>query len=234
MMEPNKGFPDTVWERLAVILGCGVLFILAQESAKYRSDYEIWHDIRLLYSSDVRLDRVPIWLQVNQGQVELSGAVTDPRVRSIAIELADSVVGVVKVEDHLAVQSKLPLLPPGGLAGQAASDRDESLARVAEIAEQTQLEPWYGPDDSVTVRVDDGRIVLEGQVGTLQEKARLNTIAFQTGVAFVDNRVQSRLGYEDGELPYIAQFSTPFYRQADYRDRYPIDPAGNQAGRAGE
>ena len=120
--------------------------------------YTIWDDINF---------------RVSNGQVELTGAVTEPVKKSDLTNIIKGVPGVTSLTNDLKV---LPLSPMDNrLRLQLARViyRDPSLSRYA-----------LGAHPSIHIIVDNGHVTLDGVVATEMDKEIASVRASSTGLSF--------------------------------------------------
>jgi osmotically-inducible protein OsmY len=117
--------------------------------------------------------------------VTLTGTVESQVERELAVELAQSVEGVTEVNDQLRVAADAPrATSPGGFAQTV-----ENATITAKIKSQLLWNDQVsGLDIHVSTR--EGRVTLEGTVGSVAEAALAERIAFNTkGVKSVNNQL---------------------------------------------
>jgi hyperosmotically inducible periplasmic protein len=118
--------------------------------------------------------------RVNNGQVELFGAVTEPYKKSDIEHIVQRVPGVTSVTDEIKV---LPLSPADNSIRNAVARaifRDPALSRYAE-----------GAIPSIHIIVDNGHVTLTGFVATESDKDLAGLRANGAGLNFgVTNNLQ--------------------------------------------
>ncbi|MEK7402949.1 MAG: BON domain-containing protein [Gemmatimonadota bacterium] len=141
-----------------------------------KSDVQLQRDVIDELRWDPRIGPNEIGVAARDGVVTLSGYVDSTARRHAAIKAAERVAGVKALAEDLIV--KVP-------TSFARTDTD--IAHAARNALKWNVEV---PVDAVKVRVDDGWLLLEGQVDwQYQRTAVLNCVRSLVGVRGVTNNV---------------------------------------------
>lgn len=135
-----------------------------------RADEELRADVVRALEVDATLDRRDLGASVERGVVTLEGSVRSVLEHRLAESLARGVRGVTRVENALRIEPDLP-----------RSDRDIQLSIVRAMERDARIDPA-----AVEVRVEDGRVVLEGVVGSAVEREIARDIAAASGARDVD------------------------------------------------
>jgi hyperosmotically inducible periplasmic protein len=158
----------------ALLLGTGMAVAGTAPTALPQSDEAIAKEVRhevLVYPHYTIFDNITF--RVNQGNVELLGAVTDPYKKSGLGKTVERLPGVTAVRNEIEV---LPLSNmDNGLRLQLARAiyRDPSLSTLGLQA----LPPIH-------IIVDNGHVTLEGVVNTQLQKQVAGMRASSTGLSF--------------------------------------------------
>ena len=151
-----------------------------------RSDQEIRQEIEQTLDMDSRVAAEQIEVEVNDGEVSLSGQVGSASERELAMELAE-VVGVTAVEaDRLEVhpEYKRTFFTRNDL--DALTDRQVMTA----IDRALRYDPRV-PEDSISVSMEGDMAVLSGRVENLNAKLAAASDASHTaGVSSVENNIE--------------------------------------------
>src|SRR5215831_16797688 len=158
----------------ALLLGAGMAIAGTGPAALLQSDDTIAKQVRheiLMYPHYTIFDTIAF--RVNQGNVELLGAVTEPYKKSDLGKTVERLPGVTGVSNQLEV---LPL-----------SDMDNRLR--LEIARAIYRDPslstlGFQPLPPIHIIVDNGHVTLEGVVNTELEKQVAGMRASSTGLSF--------------------------------------------------
>lgn len=141
-----------------------------------KSDVQLQRDVIDELRWDPRIGPNEIGVAARDGVVTLTGVVDSTARRHAAITAAERVAGVKALAEDLIVKVPTSL---------ARSDTD--IAHAARNALKWNVEV---PVDAVKVRVDDGWLVLEGQVDWQYQRATaLNCVRSLTGVRGVTNNL---------------------------------------------
>ncbi|MCP5523779.1 MAG: BON domain-containing protein [Verrucomicrobiales bacterium] len=153
--------------------------------ASKRTDQQIADDVKSRLQWDIWLDGDSIKASVSQGKVTLSGSTGSALARTRAFDDA-WVDGVTSVDDtHVKVE-------PGtaGADQRSSSDvhRTDSAIESA-IQSALRLDPRVAAFvRDITVRIEDGTVILSGSVGNVAAKDAAEAAARNTvGVEWVDN-----------------------------------------------
>lgn len=135
-----------------------------------RSDVEIQKDIEAAFVNNPATDSYEISASVHSGQVTLTGVVDSYQERELVKTVAKSVRGVTAIDDQIEVDFKTERSD-----NEIAQEIKEALSWDARV-----------DDDLIDVRVNDGKVVLSGIVGSAAEKRLAETSAWVAGVTMVD------------------------------------------------
>lgn len=161
------------------------------------TDIEVQNAIITVMQRDPRIRNYPIQARVDDGAVTLDGVVDTLRAARIAEELAESTLGVRRVDNTIVIRP-------------TARVSDAELRDLVEVA--LTLDPVTSVDD-IDVDVHDGRVTLTGVADDLYERAEAEDLAMGTrGVVEVDNE----LDVESIERVYLAPRS--------FGDGHPVTP----------
>lgn len=147
-----------------------------------RNPEDIKRDVRLQLSSDNRLGRADIRVEVSDGTVVLSGTVPTYSDKQSAEEDAYAISGVIFVDNRLTVSPPSMIRIP----------RDKDIA-----ARLTKMLKWNPAIDASRIRVSvaDGIVTLTGSACSSWEKAGAGQLAENvTGVMRVDNLLKVEPG----------------------------------------
>lgn len=137
-----------------------------------RSDEQIGRDVHAALMSDPATDAYEVRTTVDQGRVTLSGVVTSWQEKQLVAKVAKGVKGVRAVENTITISYR----------------RERSDAEIkADIVRRLETDVWVDHND-IAVQVNDGRVTLEGGVGSATEKHRAVRDGWVAGVSSVDDR----------------------------------------------
>lgn len=160
---------------------------MTDHSTSSITDAQLAEHIRQAIYLDERLSEQPIDVSVQDAVVQLTGTVQSHRRRLVAVEIANSFVGCLSVDDKLGVD------PPADLPDEEISDNVRvELAAHADIAKST-----------VSVTVEAGVVTLSGAVRTQWERIEAEDVALGAeGVRSVKNMllVDPPGQFEDREI----------------------------------
>lgn len=141
-----------------------------------KTDIALQRDIIDELHWDPSVGMAEIGVAVNDGIVTLSGIVESNAIRFNAIHAAERVAGVQALADDLIV--KLP-------SSVVRSDTDVAHAAVAAFRGNVEV-----PADRIRVRVDDGWLILDGDVDwQYQRSAAASCVRHLRGVRGVSNLI---------------------------------------------
>lgn len=142
-----------------------------------KTDVQLQRDVIDELRWDPRVGPAEIGVAAKDGVVTLTGSVDSNARKYAAIHTAERVAGVKALADDLVV--KLP---------SALRRSDTEVAHAALNALKWNIEV---PDDKVKVRVDDGWIILEGEVDwQFQRSAAEECVRWLNGVRGVTNSIR--------------------------------------------
>ena len=141
-----------------------------------KSDLELQQDVMDELKWDPSVHAANVGVSSKNGVITLSGHVPSYAAKYAAERVAKRVIGVHAVADELDV--KLP-------GSSQRSDQDIALACVAALTANVSV-----PDEQIKITVNDGWLVLEGQVEwQYQKDAAHGAVRYLTGVKGVTNRI---------------------------------------------
>ena len=138
--------------------------------------------IHLAFSLNKDLKGTDLSVSSFKRAVTLSGQVDTPTQRSLAVEIAQRVSGVVSVTDQIGVRGAVPAASPGAPDAGAAARAAETAVRA-----NASLAPY-----SLTVTAEEGRLVLRGGVKTAAEKDLAALVARDAAGRQVDSQIEIR------------------------------------------
>lgn len=161
-------------ERAAVLAGTlkGVRAVINRLEVEPvdRSDKRVRSDVREALRADPVLEEHEVTVEVDNGVVALSGSADSRQERQLYLAAAKGIKGVKAVRDNIRVQ------PEGR--------RPDADIR-AEIKRVLEIDFWLDAS-MIEVTVQNGRVNLDGYVGSAEEKARARSSAWVAGVSTVD------------------------------------------------
>lgn len=142
-----------------------------------KTDSQLQRDVFEELRWDPRIREAEIGIAVKDGVVTLSGFVDSYAQRNAAERAVERISGVKAVAEELQVRV------PGSLH---RSDTDIAHHAVAALEWDVEV-----PDDKIRVRVDNGRITLEGEADwQYQRLAAERAVRYLTGVKGVTNQIR--------------------------------------------
>lgn len=142
-----------------------------------KTDVELQRDVIDELRWDPRIGTAEIGVAVKDGVVTLTGTVDTNARKYAAIHTAERIAGVKALAEDLVV--KLPT---------SLQRTDTEIAHAAVTALKWNIEV---PDDRVKVRVDDGWVMLEGDVDWQYERnAAEDSVRWLNGVRGVKNSIK--------------------------------------------
>jgi osmotically-inducible protein OsmY len=179
-----------------------------------RDDSAIATNVRARFYTDDTIRGRRIDVTADDGVVTLKGTVDTESAKQQAVNLAQNVQGVVRVDDQLSVtqeaagRTATPEKPsdPGQPPATGTAGRDSALRSAAWITTKIQsqyflssnIKPW-----TVDVTTsNDGTVTVEGTVDTQEKKTEALRIARNTeGVTDVVDRITVRADANAGSRP---------------------------------
>mgnify|MGYP001570609803 CR=1 FL=1 len=141
-----------------------------------KTDVQLQRDVIDELRWDPSVGPIEIGVAVRDGVVTLSGTIDTTARKFAAIHAAERVGGVKAIAEDLVVTVPTSL---------ARTDTEIAHAAVSALRWNVEV-----PDDRIKVRVDDGWIVLDGQLDwQYQRTAAMNAIRSLTGVRGVTNNI---------------------------------------------
>lgn len=148
-------------------------------NAEPRPDAEILNDVQFGLTSDAGLGMQRLAVQVQQGVVTLSGEVQDVVSKLRASRIAGRVRGVRSINDEIEVAWS-----------RRFSDEDLTKRIEERLAANGQT---LATIQQIQIRVEEGRVILTGQVDHPGQRREAERIAiFTDGIRSVDNRLTLR------------------------------------------
>lgn len=142
-----------------------------------KTDSQLQRDVFEELRWDPRIREAEIGIAVKDGVVTLSGFVDSYAQRNAAERAVERINGVKAVAEELQVRI------PGSLH---RSDTDIAHHAVAALEWDVEV-----PDDKIRVKVDNGRITLEGEADwQYQRLAAERAVRYLTGVKGVTNQIR--------------------------------------------
>lgn len=135
-----------------------------------RSDTEIQEDVKEALLEDPTADAYDVTVTVTNGKVLLSGKVESWTESQLVERIAKGVRGVRSVTNAITVE-----VVTGRSDAEIAEDVRARLANDALV-----------DDALIKVRVDNGKVDLDGTVGSASERTRAQTLAWVAGVKAVN------------------------------------------------
>lgn len=135
-----------------------------------RTDAAIENDVERALLEDPATDSYEVAVDVEDGQVELTGTVESWHEKRLSETVASGVKGVLGVDNEITIDYR-------------SSRPDVEIQR--EIVQAMNFDPLVD-DGLVSVSVDDGHVSLSGTVGSAAERRRARDDAWTQGVAAVD------------------------------------------------
>lgn len=174
------------------------------------SDDEIRKTVDRRFKNEVRLDNTKIGLQVDDGQVQLSGSVRSADIKDVATQRA-WVTGVtsvnasdLKVDPNLTYVKRTAMMRTRCDTGMGSSKREDDAEKRQHTAESLQSDVEYAllfntatfAERDIMVSVDnESTVVLRGSVSSLYGKdAAMDAARGVRGVQKVDNRLEIESG----------------------------------------
>jgi osmotically-inducible protein OsmY len=181
----------------------------AAASAPARDDPTIATQVRARFYTDDTIRERRIDVTAKDGVVTLRGAVDNQAAKQRAIDVAQNVEGVVRVNDELTVAGTASAASAGEPAATSATGtagRDATVRSPAWITTKIQAQYFLSSTikpSTVDVSTSDSRVVtLEGTVDTEEKKTEALRIARTTdGVAEIVDHITVRAGATGGSLP---------------------------------
>jgi osmotically-inducible protein OsmY len=145
-------------------------------------------------AADSETSAMKISVETNGGVVKLSGTVPTANEKNKAEQLAKSTDGVTRVTNEIRVDPDAHASNLGDKAGDAAKAVGETItdaAILASVKAKLIADGITGTD----IDVNDGAVVLKGQVENAREKAKAEDLAKNTtGVKDVTNQLTIKTG----------------------------------------
>jgi len=134
-----------------------------------RLDRHIHADVRLALFESLRTEGFEVDIDVTGGILTLAGTVDSFRERDLVERVASQVPGIVKVDNRIGVRIG------------SRSDKE-----IAEDVRGALVWDRYINADPISVDVQDGRVTLSGEIGSVAEHGRAVTDASVIGVTDID------------------------------------------------
>lgn len=173
----------------------------AETDTMARSDEDIREAIQESFADDGRLAGNDLKIEVENGQVTLSGQAANRLDKTEAARLARGIAGVSGVTNEIEI-SRSATAEPAGLQDRVA----RALKRNSELR-----------DDDIQCKIADGTATLMGSVDSTYEKNKAESIASGIdGVSEVDNQIEV-VGDTTTGFTYYEYYGYPDYSY-DYDD----------------
>jgi osmotically-inducible protein OsmY len=127
--------------------------------------------LEYLLREDPVVERDDIHVDVVKGVLTLKGRVHSRQEKHTALSLGKMIKGIREVRDFLTVEN--------------VRDRPDSILKE-EITHRLAFDVWVVNPSLLHVRIEQGRAILTGQVGSVYEKSRIAELAWVEGVRSVD------------------------------------------------
>lgn len=160
---------------------------LTAQLAEARQEGSIWTAINL----NRELKPYAIKVDVENGRVQLTGAVASEEQKALAGQIAGSVEGISAVDNQLGVDVSLADAPqPGTAKDDGMVQRWDDATLAARVKSKLLLEN-RGEGLDIKVSSKAGAVTLEGIVANEEASQQAAHLAAQTeGVTAVDNRLK--------------------------------------------
>lgn len=149
----------------------GIINQIEVEPSHRVSDSELRQDVLAALLKDPATDSYELAIKVKNAIVTLSGTVDSWQEKQLSEQVAKGVKGIIKVENEILVVPE-------------KTRPDQEIK--PDITRRLEADPWVA-EESITVKVDNGKVTLSGQVGTLDEKLRVYSDSWVAGVNDVDD-----------------------------------------------
>jgi osmotically-inducible protein OsmY len=180
-----------------------------------RSDAEIEADVKRALDADAATRSYGLGVTVQGGVVSLTGTVKSWGERWLASDAVRNIKGVAGIEDHTVVTG--------------VSRSDDQIK--ADVTGRLRSDAWID-NRMLDVGVQDGKVILSGEVGSAEEKARATDDALMVGATDVDASGLSVEWSVDSDMERegsVAQFSDESVRKA-VMDAAAVDPRVDPKG----
>ena len=161
-----------------------------------RSDAAVTTSVQAKYFADATVKGHQIDVDAEKGVVTLTGTVDNDAQKARAVQLAQQVDGVTRVEDRLRVEAPRPGTTPAGRPAEGdTADTDPNDVNQSWITSKIQSQYFLSPDVKgrnidVTTHVN-GAVTLRGTVETAAERQEAVRIARATdGVREVNDELR--------------------------------------------
>ncbi len=131
--------------------------------------------VRMAFSLNKNLKHAPVEIQSWKKELRLSGTLENAEQRRLAVQTATEVTGVSRVTDRLLV------------AGQDGHDEERRAAAERAIKGSASLK-----GAAISVRLDGGKVVLEGRVKTGAERDLAGLLAREAAGQEIRNALEIR------------------------------------------
>jgi osmotically-inducible protein OsmY len=156
-----------------------------------RSDEAILADVKQALMIDPATDAYNVLPSVKDGVVTLTGAVDSWQEKQLCQDVVQSVKGVKDVHNEMSVTVK-------------ETRPDQEIA--TDIKRRLAADVWVG-ESLLTVDVQDGKVTLQGIVGSAMEKSRAVRDAWVVGVQSVDASPVEIKWWEREKMQQVSPFT---------------------------
>src|SRR5262249_22536048 len=177
-------------KRLAISIVIAITVVLVGCSSQEAKDSAVTAKVKSKLAADPQTSAIKIGVQTNEGVVTLSGTVPSDTEKSRTEEIAKNTDGVSRVVNDIKVN------PESLGATNVEKKVDEAAKSVGEAVSDTAILAKLKAKllaDGITgtnVDVNNGEVVLKGQVDDAQKKAKAEELARKTdGVKDVKNQL---------------------------------------------
>lgn len=140
---------------------------------------------------DPYLDRFEVEVEVFNKKATLRGEVDNYYEKERAGDVASDIIGIVQVDNNLKIGNKMEAQYKG-IDPPPVSLEQSPVLSDWEIQENIRDQFFWSalvPEEDVTLQVNDGHVIISGQVDTFAERRALTENAYEGGARSVDNEV---------------------------------------------
>jgi hyperosmotically inducible periplasmic protein len=168
----------------------GLTVLLASCSSQAIDDSAVTAKVKSKLAADSQTSAIKIGVETKDGIVTLTGTVPTDTEKSKAELLAKNTDGVKKVQNEIVINpDSLGASNLGEKAGEAAKEVGETITDAAILAE-LKAKLLADGITGTNVDVNDGQVVLKGEVADPAKKTKAEDIAKKTaGVKDVKNQL---------------------------------------------
>ena len=143
-----------------------------------RLDQDIKDDISVAFLQNPSVYAPDLEIQILKGAVTLTGVVASSWEKGEAVNAAKGIMGVTTVIDCMSIDVQ----------------KKHSMLEWLDIITAMLAQDRYLFDNSLIVKIYDGRVILQGSVDTDLEKAYASQIILALGMGYVDNQLIIKRG----------------------------------------